>query len=227
MSGAREDIYARLAEEIARRRTPDRPFLAGVTGTDCSGKTVFSEGLGDYLRERGIATQLVALDDFHQPAAVRHAGEDRDEDHYRRIKEGREFDFTRLIDEVLKPARNRRDFTVTLTSIDWRSDARDRRELSVTPETVLIMEGVFLMLDSVRPWLDYLIYLDVNEEECFRRAKRRDPEATWRRYETRYLPAARAHREEYPPEQCADLVIDNTGWERPRWKRGNSGSRTT
>ena len=216
MSDTRTAIYDKITGEIAARKTVDRAFIIGVTGIDCAGKSWFAEGLDGFLRERGTATQLVKIDDFHQPAAVRHAGETRDEDHYRRIREGREFDFERLVTEVLRPACEGTPFTARIQAVDWRSDVTGTRDLAITPRTVLIVEGVFLFLETVRPYLDYVVFLDVGEAECLRRARRRDPAAVYRKYAARYLPAALAHLAEYPPGRCADLTVDNTDWRSPR-----------
>jgi uridine kinase len=216
MTDARTTIYERIGGQIQRRKAPGRAFIVGVTGADCSGKSVFAAGLDGFLRGRGVATQLVNLDDFHQPAAVRHAGADRDEDHWRRVKAGKVFNFERLADEVLRPSREGKPFTARFTAGDWRSDDAAARTLTITPDTIVILEGVFLLLEDVRPFLDYVIFLDAGEVECLRRARERDAETAWRRYETRYLPAARSHRAAYPPEKHADIIVDNNDWTAPR-----------
>ncbi len=218
MTEARTGVCERIEGEVRRRKIPERAFIVGVTGIDCSGKTRFATGLEEFLQKRGQQAMTVHLDDFHRPAALRHAGANRDEDHYQRVKEGRVFDFTRLVNEVLRPAREGQTFTVWLTTVDWQTDAAGTRELTITPNTIVILEGVFLLLESVRPHLDYVIFLNISEAECLRRAGKRDPEPVYRKYATRYLPAAWYYLADYPPAKNADLVVDNNDWRAPRLK---------
>lgn len=215
MTEAQQAVFRAIEVNIRRMKVQDHPFVLGITGIDCSGKSHFAAGLDRFLQGRGSPVQLVKLDDFHQPAAVRYADGNRDEDHYARVREGREFDFDRIVTEVLRPARSGRPFTTHIAAVDWRSDAVGIRPLTITPDTVVIVEGVFLFLEPVRPYLDYVIFIDVSEDECLRRAAVRDPADTVPKYRTRYLPAARACLAEYPPETHAELLVNNMDWGAP------------
>jgi uridine kinase len=219
MSDARTAVFRRLAHEIRRRKAPDRPFVLGITGVDCAGKTEFAAGLESFLRERGYRTQIIYLDDFNNPRSIRRGGDDRVELYYQRVKQGGSFNWDRLIDELLRPIREAGRVTRRLTSVSWQDDDLTyETDYEVTPETVVILEGVFLFLDFISRHVDYYLYLDITPEERRKRASVRDPEGVQKSYERKYLPAFRAFIEEYPPERYADLVIDNTDWHQPRLK---------
>ncbi len=69
-------IFEKITEEIKLRKQPDRPFVIGISGIDCSGKTIFAAALEKYLRKEGYKTQLIRLDDFTNPRAIRYVGKD-------------------------------------------------------------------------------------------------------------------------------------------------------
>lgn len=50
----------------------DRPVLLGVDGVDGSGKTTFAARLAEGFRDRGRAVEVVHLDDFLSPRAIRY-----------------------------------------------------------------------------------------------------------------------------------------------------------
>jgi uridine kinase len=51
---------------------PGRPCLLAVDGVDGSGKTTLAESLARTYTERGRPVQVVHLDDFLNPRAVRY-----------------------------------------------------------------------------------------------------------------------------------------------------------
>ena len=83
----------------------------------------------------------------------------------------------------------------------------------------LIVDGVFLHHPALRDLWDLTIFLRVDREVARERAIARDEE--WmdnarERYATRYFPGETRYLEEVDPESVADIVVDNTDFERPR-----------
>ena len=219
MTEAQRAVFQKIAAEIRRRKAPDRPFVVGITGVDCAGKTEFAAGLEAHLREAGYPTQVIHLDDFNNPRSVRRSGDDRDELYYQRIKQGYSFNFGRLVGELLRPIREEGRVMRRLISVSWQDDNLTyETDYAVTPGTVVLLEGVFLFLEVVGRYLDYRIFLEITWEERRRRAGARDPEEVQKSYERKYLPAFREFIDEFPPERFADLVVDNTDWRAPQVK---------
>ncbi len=217
MTKPQRQVYERIAGDIAARKAPDRPFVLGITGVDCAGKTEFAAGLEKHLRARGRRTQVIHLDDFNNPRSVRRSGDDRDELYYRRVKQGYSFNFGRLLDELLRPINEGKQVARRLSSVSWQDDDLTyETDYEVTPETVVLLEGVFLFLDVISRYVDYYVYLDITPEERRKRASVRDPEHVQKSYERKYLPAFREFIEEYPPARYADLIIENSDWRAPR-----------
>lgn len=209
-------IFEKILHEISKRKQKERAFVIGITGVDCSGKTCFAAGLEDYLKQKGHATQLISLDDFHQPRKIRYAADARDEDYYERVKQGLVFDFQRLIGELVATIRLGKYLNKTLTLLDWQTDEFNiEKRFTIGHDTLVILEGVYLFIERPARYLDYKVFLDVPVETWRERARDRDPEDVFARYETRYLPAQMKYLEEYPPLEAADMIIDNTNWEYP------------
>src|SRR5262249_28451319 len=67
-----------VVESLGRRAraVAGRAVLIGVSGIDASGKGVVAAGIASGLSARGLRVASLALDPWHQPAAVRFGGTD-------------------------------------------------------------------------------------------------------------------------------------------------------
>jgi phosphoglycolate phosphatase len=208
----RRPIFEKISRDIDGRKSQSRPFIAGISGIDGSGKTVFTGALAGYLKKRQRKVQLIHLDDFHNPRKVRYAGKDQAKNYY-----NRSFDIQKIIEKFLAPARQNGKYTAELTLLDLNTDRFEiKKKYSCDGETIVLFEGVFLFRKELAPYIDYKIFLDITFEESKRRAVERDAEATISKYDTKYLPAQEKYLKEYPPEKTADMVIDNNNREYPR-----------
>ena len=207
-------IFEKIADEIERKKDKNRSFVIGISGIDGAGKTSFAESLERYLVKHDKETQAIHLDDFHNPKAIRYAGENEAENYYTRS-----FNINLIEEKLLKPLRKKKAYTTTMTVLDWRTDKYDtERKYVFRQDTLVIFEGVFLFRKELAPYIDYKIFLDIPFDESKRRAQIRDAEADISKYDSKYLPAQSRYLEEYLPEKTADMVIDNGEWEYPRLK---------
>ena len=216
MNGARAGVLDALAAAIAAARRPGRPVVVGVTGIDASGKSHLTAELAALLRGSGTAVQVVHVDDFHHPRRLRYAPGVSEPERYLRHS----FDFPRLIHHVLEPLRRHGELHTTLDHLDLATDTfTARRAYSIGPGTVVLVEGVFLLRPDLRRLLDLTVYLHVPEQTALLRGSTRDAEAAGvdvtGRYRSKYLPAQREFLRRHPPADLADLIVDNTDWDRP------------
>lgn len=191
-------------------------MVVGVTGMDTSGKSVMTTLLAEELLRSGLAVQIIRLDDFHRPRVERRRQELPEPVQFYEHT----FDFDRLKDEVLTPIRDEGRLETSLICLDLLEDTWTvERHYSVNRDTVVLLEGVFLFRPEIAHFLDLVIFLQVNEGTVIDRAHKRDiplhGEEIMRKYQSKYLPAQRAYLEEYPPEQNADVIIDNNDWTNP------------
>ncbi|MFE2531339.1 HAD-IA family hydrolase [Streptomyces sp. NPDC059371] len=211
-----EPVLDALAALLAGRRTTvPRPYVVGVTGVDTSGKSRLAERLRAVLHAQGMPVAVVHVDDFHRPRAERY---DPSLSAPRQYYE-RSVDFARLAAEVLAPLRTDGRLHRSVAALDLPSDAWGTVRHDIGPDTVVILEGVFLYREETRPYVDFFVHLDVDEDTVLDRARQRDLPTqgteVMLKYADKYLPAQRAYLAQHPPRTMADVVIDNSRWEEP------------
>jgi len=178
-------IFERILKAIGERKERGRAYVIGINGIDCSGKTTFAKALEAWLRSIGYLTQLIAIDDFHNPRETRYAGSNQADNYY-----NESFNIKPMIEKLLKPLRETGRVAAELRLLNLNTDKYDTvKKYSIDPDTIVIMEGVFLFRKELAPFIDYKIYLDITFEESKRRAKERDSRADMDKYDTKYLPA--------------------------------------
>ncbi len=215
-------VVHRLAAALVReRRGLGRALVVGMTGPDASGKSQLAEAVRREVEDGGEQVVVVHVDDFHHPRAHRYAGHLPEPDKYLE----QSIDVDRLVDEVLAPLRRDGSLHHRLHHLDITADTWTvERRYDVGADTLVLVEGVFLMQPRLRELLDRVVYLDVDDEVLVQRGTLRDREihgsAAESKFRDKYLPAQRRLRDLHPPETLADVVVDNNDWQSPvltRW----------
>lgn len=204
-------IFEKILGEIDRRKLGERPFVVGITGIDSSGKTMFTESLAKFLISKNRKVQVIRLDDFHNPRQVRYSGRNQAENYYHRS-----FNIRTIIESLLIPIHKNGEHSVELNLLDLLTDKYEiKKEYSFKPETIILFEGVFLFKKELAEYIDLKVFLEIPFDESKKRAKARDPEAVLNKYDRKYLPAQAGYLKDYPPQETADMIIDNANWEYP------------
>ena len=178
-----------MLEQVAARIPPvagSDPVLVAIDGVDAAGKTVFADELAGLLRVRGRAVARVSVDDFLRPPEDRHRRGRHSPSGY--FLDSFDYDLLRRV--ILEPRR---------------------------PGTVLVVDGIFVHRDELADLWQLSIYLDVPFDVSVARMAARDDispdpgDALVRRY----VDGQRLYLERCHPRGRADIVIDNTDWDRP------------
>jgi phosphoglycolate phosphatase len=202
-------VHEKILRDVMSRKQPDRPFIVGINGIDASGKTLFTEGLGRFLSGKEYPVQVIHIDDFHNPQKIRYAGENAANNYF-----NLSFNIDKVIDELLIPIHKKGSLSTELTVLDLDTDSyRNKRSYSISPETIVLLEGAFLFRKEISPYVNYYVYLDMSFEECLKRGLERGGEEE--RYQIKYIPAQKKYLAAYPPSEHADIIIDNSNWEYP------------
>ena len=88
-------------------------------------------------------------------------------------------------------------------------------------DSILLMEGVFLLRPEFRRFWDYSIFLHTDFEQVISRAKDRDQylfgaaEDVEKRYRSKYIPGKQIYLRESNPFSNAAIVIDNNVFSNP------------
>ena len=202
-----------LAHIAGKVPAPDRPVLVAVDGADGAGKTLFADALGERLAAAGRLVVRAGVDDFHHPRAHRHALGRTAETAW-----SRSFDVAAIRRELLDPWCRGPGSAYRRRWHDLATDAYvDERPEPVPDRGVLLVDGVFTQrLELVDVW-DLVIWLEVPAEVRVARMSVRDGTAAdvADPDQQRYLGAQRIYRETCDPVSSADVVVDNSDWERP------------
>lgn len=180
------------------------PYLIGIAGPSCSGKTE----LASYLA-RKLHTSLVHLDHYyhdlaHLPPAER-ASTNFDE------PASLDHDYLR---EQLRQLTSGQ--AVDIPVYDFSRDTRSDRVERVEPRPYILVEGLFaLYWKDIRDLLQTKVYVAVEDAVCFERRLVRDvsrrgrtPENVRERYAATVRPMAEAYI--LPTRAHADVVVDGT-----------------
>lgn len=162
--------------------------VIALDGPSGSGKTVLATELAAFLRARGAAVTVIAMDDLYPGWHGLEAG------------------VTRVVEGVLIPFADGAS-EVTLRCWDWAHDTEGEwQQVPVTD--LLIVEGVGCGARACAPYLDLLAWVDGPEPVRRARALARDGEgyapywAMWAEQERRHF------RREGTRERCAvELVV--------------------
>jgi uridine kinase len=205
--GARR--VADLVED--RRETLGRRIAVGISGVDCAGKTTLAAELERELGERGLPSLVVAGDELTRPTRERYGEPDEGLGYYRDS-----FDYRELHEHLLPALRDGIVGKLRMRVSDWERDDWQAATFTLEPETVLIVEGCFLLTGPGRAAFDVSVWIDLPLDRVVERAlaRPRDLErmggadGVRERYAARYLPGQMLHLQRDAPAAHADLVLD-------------------
>lgn len=216
MTGATEPLSraAGLSWLVSRIRQRAGRTMVAIDGVDGAGKTTFADDLAAELSDAGLTVIRVSLDDFLNPASIRH-------EKGRTSPEGfveDTYDYARFIGDVLDPLDCEGCGRYRAKAYDYRKEAALNPPWQVAPDdAVIVVDGMFLHRNRLRTsrgrkvW-DLSAWLEVPFEVSVHRLAGRDgtPDDPDDPSLRRYVEGQRYYIERYRPAERADIVIDNT-----------------
>lgn len=221
----RKQLTAKVADQINQIPTT-HPISVAVNGRIASGKTTFAMELAKTLESMGRPVLHVGVDGFHNPRAIRYrqgrsSARGYYEDAYDLAAVRR-----RLLDTLGESDAEPEGWLVQTASLDLETDKPlDPDPISLTRDTVLIVDGSFLLGPVLREAWDYSIFLDVSRDVATERGARRDApklgglSAAKHLHESRYQPACDLYIQENRPEHFAQVIIANDDPSNPELKK--------
>jgi len=197
-----------IANAIKEKHSPERTLIVGIDGLGGAGKSTVSDSLPDLLGRENYNTVLLHIDDFIHPRRVRYNESYAEWECYYNLQ----WRYDYLLERVIKPIRSGGDFACDVELYDKEKDSYFTIPLCIPVGSIVIIEGVFLQRSELEGVFDFMIYIDVSEDERLARVLDRDgyigdSEQIKSKYDGRYFPAERHYVKACAPAENADLVI--------------------
>jgi uridine kinase len=195
------------------------PIRVAIDGVDGSGKTTLADELAEVIERHGRPAIRALVDSFIHLLDVR----------YRRGRTAESyffdaFDYDAVRTELLEPLGSNGHRQYRTAVYDMKTEtvvSQSARHAS--NDDVLVLDGVFLHRDQLRPYWDFSIWLDVPFRITVPRAVARDAltsrfsvDVIQQRYTDRYVPAQIAYIRNCRPQQRASVSIDNSNPSEPK-----------
>ena len=188
-----------------------RPFIVGIDGLGCAGKSTLVEILDEALQGYDKKLQVLHIDDFIVQKPL------RDDTTARTLAENYydvQFRYDYLKDTVLTPMRQGKRGGTDVEIYNHKTDGYDLRKVNLAPD-IAILEGVFIHRPELEGFLDLSIFMAIDRKTQIERAFIRgnngpNEEAIRWKYKNKYFPAEDRYLNECNPAKKADIIFDVT-----------------
>jgi uridine kinase len=192
--------------------THPRPFLIGVAGGTCSGKTTLSEKLAVLAGGEHLA--LIKLDSYYNAAHDKPLSE-REKINYDHPDA---FDWDLLNDHLAALAAGA---TVPVPVYDFTRHDRSEEVRMVRPSPIIVMEGILVLWEPrLRERFDLKVYVDTDADLRLIRRLIRDVAERGRTTDSiieQYLSTVRPAHDQFiePSKRHADVIFPQGGLNEP------------
>lgn len=182
-----------------------RPHMIGIAGATCSGKSRLARHLRTTVPEKRVV--LLHMDAYYRDLSAVHPSE----------RENRNFDTPEAIDHELfhrQIATLSTGRAISGPVYDFSTHTRSNHSVQVTPEDVVIVEGLFVLFwEEVRRLLHTKVFIDLPAETSLARRLERDVKERGRTRESvlrQYHQTVKPMTEQsvLPTRQFADVVVN-------------------
>ncbi|MCI2958992.1 uridine kinase [Agromyces atrinae] len=195
---ARSDLLLAVADELLQHHPRGRVAVA-IDGIDARRTTRFADELAIVIASSGRPVVRASHEGFHRPPAERYArGEDSAIGYYRES-----FDEERLRAELVEPFRRGDVFVTSIGTAPTDSIGGSAAE-PAAPDTVLLVDGVFLLRPELRGLWNAAARLDVRPEVLLAESDESDAARE------RHAGGHAIYEREASPRRAAGIVIDDS-----------------
>ena len=181
--------------------------IIGIDGLGGAGKSTVSEKICREIKNNNVHTILLHIDDFIHKRKIRYNSAYPEWQCYYDLQ-WRYAYFSQIINQI----KSKMNHCIKIELYDKDNDCYFVQSYEIKEKTIVIVEGIFLQRKELHGLFDYMVYIDVPEDERMIRVLKRDTyignqQQIMDKYENRYFPAERKYFKEYHPEQSSDFVI--------------------
>lgn len=181
-----------LVKTLAHLKPKRATLLVAIDGGGGAGKSTLARTLCERLD-----ASMIQKDDFYLPSSELPSREESIE------KPGSSFDWPRLIEQVLNPLLQGRE--ARYQRFDWPTQRLDNW-LTVPAGGIILIEGVYSSREELRPFYDFIIWVECSENVRVERGIARDGEHSRVWWVNDWLPAEQAYVKSNP-QKWADFIV--------------------
>ncbi|PGZ55755.1 uridine kinase [Bacillus cereus] len=175
-------------------------LIIGIDGCGGAGKST----LANKIKSNFSTVTIVHMDDFYLPSAK------IENENPTNKSIGADFDWKRLLQEVLDPISN--GVEGCYKCYDWGTDSLVESHI-VSANGIVIIEGVYATRQELAEMFDLKIWVNCPRETRIKRGIARDGEAARDMWENNWMIAEDMYVESHKPHGFADFIIDGTNQE--------------
>lgn len=188
------DLILKWAEE---KCTEQSLLIIGIDGCGGAGEST----LANKIKSNFSTVTIVHMDDFYLPS-TKIVNENPTNKSI-----GADFDWKRLLQEVLDPISN--GVEGCYKRYDWETDSLVASHI-VPANGIVIIEGVYATRQELAGMYDLKIWVNCPRETRIKRGIARDGEAARDMWENNWMIAEDMYVESHKPHEFADVIIDGT-----------------
>ena len=183
-----ESTFEIIKSNYERDKKQNTPYIIGINGIDCAGKTTLAKDLSGELKQSGINNEIFHIDDFNNKKVEKET--------YRAFASGNwnENDFDRYYESII-------DF----------QQAREAVEEAAAKNEIVIVEGIFIFRPKLNITFNYRIYLEVDASVALTRFEERrrlkGDDRPVEIFKDIWVKAHNKYVSEINPQKICDLII--------------------
>ena len=184
-----QDILAFIKTKYEQHRSISRPFVVGINGIDCSGKTTFSKAMSKYFSYHNIVNNHLDIDTFNNSVIE-----------------------SETYKAFVSDSWDEEDLNKYYKLIINYSDAIRAVSESKLKYPIVILEGIFIYKPQLADLFDLKIYLDIDislgrKRFAERRSLKQD-KRPFEIYDEIWMLSHIRYESEVHPKRISNLVID-------------------
>lgn len=190
----------KILEQIRVKSVEQSLLIIGIDGCGGAGKST----LANKIKSKFSTVTIVHMDDFYLPSSQ------IINEHPTNKSIGADFDWKRLLQEVLDPISN--GIEGCYKRYDWETDSLAETH-TVPAIGIVIIEGVYATRQELAEMYDLKIWVNRPRETRIKRGIARDGETARDMWENNWMVAEDMYVESHKPHEFADFIIDGTNQE--------------
>ncbi|MCL1702958.1 kinase [Lysinibacillus sp. Bpr_S20] len=200
------ELKSDIIKQFKVRSSTERPFIVAIDGLGGAGKSTVANKLAEELQSI-CAVALIHIDNHIVERSKRYdTGYDEWYEYYYL-----QWDIEFIKNNMLLPLHNNK-LQLLLPFYNQSADTLSDRIIKLDSNSILLIEGIFLLRHEWRNFYDYRLFIDLPRKNREDRVLRRDAyignyEARLSKYKRRYWPTEDYYLEKENPLACADIVI--------------------